>query len=149
MCCLLPHSFTFISRRSFSTSFNHCCLDLPILFPSELLSKFFLFSFTWSVLNLSDIHIFCVYLYPLQYPSLYTLIAISIHFLFSTFHAVPPVLLSSLRFSSLMYSILTHVSLSWTIFHFQVPHLVPPLLSVSQTQCIRIQFSYYYYNDYY
>ena len=88
-----------------------------------------------------------MYLYPLQYPNLYTLIAVSNHFLFYTFHDVPPVLISSLRFSSLMYSILTHVSLSWIRFHFHVPHLVPPLLSVSQTQCIHIQFSYYYYNN--
>ena len=106
-------------------------------------------SFTWSVLTLSYIQLFCVYLYPLQYPNLYTLIAVSNHFLFSTFHAVPPVLIFSLRFSSLMYLILTHVFLSWTIFHFHVPRLVPQLLSVSQTQCIRIRFSYYYYYYYY
>lgn len=141
--CLLPHPFPFISRRSFSTSCNHCCLELPILLLPGLLPELFLYSFPRPVLTLSYIQLFCVFLYPLQYPNLYTLIAVSNHFLFCTFRAPPLVLISSLRFSSLMCSILPHLSLSRTIFHFHVPHLVPQLLSVLHSVL------YYYYYCYY
>jgi hypothetical protein len=85
---------------------------------------------------------FSVYLYPLQY--IFPVTPYSPHSVLYHRSSYPPK-----DFFFVMYSILPHLSLSWTIFHFHVPHLVLSLLSVSQTQSICIQFSYYYYYYYY
>jgi len=53
-CC---HFLTFISQRSFSTSFSHLSQRLPfLLLPSRLLSNIFVTVLPWSILTTCPIH---------------------------------------------------------------------------------------------